>query len=105
MRSSSEVRWCRAKNRVNDRPVVTRWHAIVPGLGSMTVPPGVVCEVLLTGSLQFASDAEVRTLDGERHDVCQKVADNWIAEINPSPGPRDPDEPWTTFAPPGSSDG
>ena len=100
MRSESEVRWVRAKNRVGQSHVVTDWHAILPGIGDLNLPPGTVCSTGLVGSLQFAGDGEVRTLDGRRHEVCAVVVKNWLAEIDPSPGPRIPDPAPTEFAPP-----
>lgn len=94
MRSESEVRWVRAKNTVGGVSKVSQWHAIIPGLGDLNLPPGTVCNTGLTGSLQFASDVEVKTLDGRRHPECSVVVDAWVAEIDPSPGPLvPPDDP------------
>lgn len=100
MRSESEARWVRAKNSVGGIPKISDWHVIIPGLGSTSIPPGTVCETALTGSLQFESHAGVKTLDGRRHPVCEKIANRWIKDIDPSPGPAHIEPDPEPLAPP-----
>lgn len=103
MRSESEVQFIRVKNNVAQRTVVSDWHAIVPGLGSLTVPPGTACGVGLSGSRQWMSWTGLRSIDGPKCPECLGIATAWVDEIDPSPGPRTPDEPDIELAPPGST--
>lgn len=97
MRSESEVRWVRAKNPVGTTTKITPWHAIVPGLGADAPPPGAACGTGLVGRLQFDSHQAVLTLDGKKHEECMALVIDYIATVDPSPGPREPDEPWHTY--------
>lgn len=85
MRSSSEIRWVRVRNNVNQSTKISEWHAIVPGMAVYAPPPGVSCETALVGSTQFTTDEDVKHRDGRRHDVCQANVDAWIAGIDKSP--------------------
>lgn len=87
MRSSSEIRWVRVKNAVNQSTKVSDWHAIVPGMGVNAPPPGVSCETALVGSTQFATNEEVVHRDGKRHAECQANVDRWIAGLDPTADP------------------
>ena len=102
MRSESEVSWVRVKNNVGQATRVSDWHALIPGLGSMTVPPGTACGVGLTGSRQTISHSGLRNIDGKKHEACILMARDWLKGIDPTPGPlREPD-PEPELAPPGS---
>lgn len=87
MRSESEVKWVRARNNVAQRTVITDWHAIIPGLGSKISPPGTICNTGLTGSLQMVDNSAIRSLDGRQHEECVGYVNDWIAGLDPSPGP------------------
>jgi hypothetical protein len=71
-------------------------------MGVNAPPPGVSCGVLLTGSRQFEPHSGIQYRDGEKHDECMANALNYVAGIDPSPGPRTPDEEPPELAPPGS---
>lgn len=86
MRSSSEIRWVRVKNTVNQSTRVSDWHAVIPGKGVGAPPPGVACGTALTGSQSWASHEGVKTLDGKRHDNCMALAEGWIAGLDTTPG-------------------
>lgn len=103
MRSESEITWIRVKNNVGQATRVSDWHAIVPGLGSDAPPPGVACGTALSGSRQTISHTGLRTIDGAKHAKCLKLAADYVKDIDPSPGPREPDEPDKVFAPPGTN--
>lgn len=103
MRSESEVRWVRAKNTVGQATRASDWHAIIPGYGSLSSPPGTICGVGLVGQLQFEQNGGIRTREGVKHQECILAVHRWIAGIDPSPGPRIPDEPDVELAPPGST--
>jgi hypothetical protein len=103
VRSESEVRWIRAKNNVQQRTVVTDWHAIIPGYGSLTIPPGTACDTGLSGSLQTVDHSAIKSLDGHIHQECWDLARTWIETIDPSPGPMRGADPEVIFAPPGTT--
>ncbi len=89
MRSSSEVRWVRARNNVGQATKVSDWHAIVPGFAKGGPPPGAACGTALSGSLQFESDEGVKRKDGSLHGECYSIAANWIAGLDQGPGPAE----------------
>lgn len=103
MRSESEIQWIRVKNNISQTTKVSDWHAIIPGYGSMSVPPGTACGVGLSGSRQMAQNSAIRTMDGTKHDECMRMASDFVAGIDPSPGPRVPDAPNIKLAPPGTT--
>lgn len=103
MRSESEIRWVRVKNNVGQMTKVSKWHAIIPGLGADGTPPGTACGTRLMGSFAFEQHSAIKSRDGQRHADCERMADEYVAGIDPSPGPREPDEEWITFKAPGSS--
>jgi hypothetical protein len=101
MRSESEIQWVRVKNNVGQLTKSSAWHVIIPGYGSLDVPPGTYCGVALVGSRTFAPHSGLRELDGQKHDVCLAAANEWIAGIDPEPGPYHAEEPAQELAPPG----
>lgn len=103
MRSESEVSWIRVKNNIGQATRVSDWHAIVPGYGSLDVPPGTACGTALSGSRQSIPHSGLRHIDGPKHEECLAIVDVFLSTIDPSPGPLTPDEPDQEFAPPGST--
>lgn len=87
MRSESEIRWVRAKNNVNQVTKASDWHVIIPGMGSLNLPPGTACSTGLVGSLQFAQHSALKSLDGRVHEECRAIAEAWIESLDPTPGP------------------
>lgn len=103
MRSESEVQWVRVKNNVGQATRASDWHAIIPGHGSLDVPPGTACGVGLSGSRQMVPNSGIGQIDGRKHDECRELVAAFLATIDPSPGPRTPDDPDKEFAAPGST--
>ncbi|HEX5016485.1 MAG TPA: hypothetical protein VFX15_02735 [Actinomycetes bacterium] len=101
MRSESEIRWVRVRNNVAQAVKYSDWHAIIPGYGSLDIPPGTACGVSLTGSTQFEPHSGIRHKDGKIHDRCMALAEAWVAGIDPEPGPWTPDPEPPELAPPG----
>lgn len=101
MRSSSEVRWVRVRNNVNQHTAVSAWHAIIPGFGKDAPSPGVSCGTALVGSFQFETNEGVKSKDGQRHAVCLKNAERWIAGLRKDPGPVNPEPDNLPLAAPG----
>lgn len=104
MRSSSEVRWVRVRNNVGQKTKVSDWHAIVPGMGVNAPPPGTSCETALVGSLQFETNYGVMYREGKRHTACVRNAADWIAGLDPSPGPMNEEPDNEPLAAPGTGD-
>ena len=65
---------------------VSDWHAIVPGVGDIDLPPGTACSTGLAGSLTFVSHSQIRTIDGRVHPECMEAALDYIVRISSSPG-------------------
>jgi len=104
VRSESEVRWIRSKNNVGQRVVTSQWHAIVPGWGSLDVPPGTACGIGLTGSLTTVAHSAIRSLDGRQHDECVEIAEGFLADVaGASPGPLRAADPPQKLAPPANT--
>jgi len=100
VRSESEVRLVRSKNIVGQILKASNWHAIIPGVGDLNLPPGTACSTGLVGTLQFAAWSGWKNLDGRIHPECRALVEAWLETIDPSPGPGTPPDSEEQLAPP-----
>lgn len=101
MKSESEITWIRVKNNVGQATRVSDWHALIPGQGSLDVPPGCACGMALSGSRQMIAHSGIRTIDGVKHAECIELVRQYLYTIDPTPGPLREEEPDIELAAPG----